>query len=506
MSKKNVVGGLGLVALGAAAAVAATHVQVHWGATAAASPAVAAEVKPALPPPSPQQLNDVRAFSHTMAQVAAQLSPSVVRIGVTKNGGQRRGPGQHRGGGNNPFEGTPFERFFGEGDEGPQPKQKGLGSGVVIDKKGYILTNNHVVEDADEVKVTFVDGKTVDGKVVGTDPKTDLAVVKVSGVDVKPARLGDSDKMEVGEFVMAIGNPFGLDHTVTVGVLSAKNRAGLQGNSHYEDFLQTDASINPGNSGGPLVNVNGEVVGINTMIVGMGTGIGFAVPSSMAKPIVEQLIQSGHVRRPYVGIRMQELTPELSKGLGKGAPEHGALVGQVDSGTPAEQAGAKAGDVIVAVNGQAVTDSRGVQHDVLMAKIGDKVDLTVWRDGKTIHLYPVTKELPGDTLVAENEGNRNGPAQTRGKLGIGLSSLTPNIAEQLGIDAHAKGAVITSVREGSPAQEAGLQQGDVIVEVDRHPVGSADEAVSALSSKKAAVHLVRVRRGDVALFVTLPAA
>jgi serine protease Do len=417
--------------------VAATHVQVHWGPSAVAAPVVAADVKPALPPPSAQQLNDARSFSHTLAQVAAQLSPSVVRIGVTKGGGGHRGPAVHRGG--NPFEGTPFERFFGDGDEGPQPKQRGLGSGVVIDKRGYILTNNHVVEDADEVKVSFVDGKTVEGKVIGTDPKTDLAVVKVSGVDVKAAKLGDSDKMEVGEFVMAIGNPFGLDHTVTVGVLSAKNRAGLPGNAgHYEDFLQTDASINPGNSGGPLVNVNGDVIGINTMIAGIGTGIGFAVPSSMAKPIVEQLIQGGRVRRPYIGIRMQELTPELVKGLGKDAPDKGALVQMIEPGTPAEQAGAKPGDVIVAVNGQTVADSRGVQKDVLGTKIGDKIDLTIWREGKTVHLYPVTKELPGDTRVAEGEGGGGGgPAQTRGKLGLGLSSLTPNMAEQLGVDARA---------------------------------------------------------------------
>jgi serine protease Do len=501
MRNRNVVGGLGLVALGAAAAVAATHVQVHWGPTAAAAPTVVAEVKPALPPPSQQQLNDARAFSHTLAQVAAQLSPSVVRIGVTKNGGHR-GPATHRG---NPFEGTPFERFFGQEDEGPQPKQKGLGSGVVIDKRGYILTNNHVVEDADEVKVTFVDGKTVDGKVVGTDPKSDLAVVKVSGVDVKTAKLGDSDKMEVGEFVMAIGNPFGLDHTVTVGVLSSKNRGGLQGNPNFQDFLQTDASINPGNSGGPLVNINGDVIGINTMILGMGTGIGFAVPSSMAKPIVEQLIQTGHVRRPYIGIHMQELTPELSKGLGSGSPEKGALVGQIDPGTPAEQAGVKPRDVIVAVNGQQVTDSRGVQRNVLGSKVGDKVDLTLWRDGKTIHLYPVTKELPGDTRVAENDNGGSGAEHARGKLGLALSSLTPNIAEQLGIGEGAKGAVITAVRDGSPAQEAGLQQGDVIVEVDRRPVASADEAVSALQ-KKVSVHLVRVRRHDAALYVTLPGA
>jgi serine protease Do len=503
MKKKNVVSGLGLVALGAAAAVAATHVELQWTHASAAPAVVAAEVKPALPPPSSQQLNDARSFSRTLAQVAAQLSPSVVRISIVKGG--KPGPAAHRRGGN-PFEGTPFDRFFGEGDEGGAmtPKQRGLGSGVVIDKRGYILTNNHVVEDADEVKVTFIDGKTVDGKVVGTDPKSDLAVVKVTGVDVKAAKLGDSDKMQVGESVMAIGNPFGLDHTVTVGVLSAKNRA-VQGGGQFEDFLQTDASINPGNSGGPLINLDGEVIGINTMIAGIGTRVGFAVPSSMAKPIVDQLISGGHVRRPYVGIRMQELTPEFQKALGQGAPEKGALVDNVEPGAPADSAGVKNRDVIVAVNGQPIADSRGVQRAVLGTSIGAKVDLTLWRDGKTVHVYPVTRELPGDNAIAARENGRS-PAESRGKLGLGLASLTPNIAAELGIDGHAKGAVVTSVRDGSPAQEAGLQQGDIIVEVDRRPVSTADDAVSALQTSKAPVHLVRVRRGADAMYLTLPAA
>src|SRR5262249_20573532 len=262
--------------------------------------------------PSKEQISDARMLSRTFAQVASQLSPSVVRIGITKGGG---GGGKTHGRRSNPFEGTPFERFFGDNDDegggfgGPQPKQKGLGSGVVIDKKGYILTNNHVVEDADDVKVTFVDGKTVTGKVVGTDPNTDIAVVKVDGVAVQPAKLGDSDKLQVGEWVIAIGNPFGLDHTVTVGVLSAKNRSGFQGGGHYEDFLQTDASINPGNSGGPLVNLDGEVVGINTMIAGIGTGIGFAVPSTVFKSVAEQLIHGGKLRPPYTAIPIHQVPP-----------------------------------------------------------------------------------------------------------------------------------------------------------------------------------------------------
>jgi serine protease Do len=510
MRTRNVVGGMTLVALGAAATVAATHVQVHWGQSAQAAPVVAADVKPALPPPSKEQISEARTLSRTFTQVAAQLSPSVVRISVTKGGGQKqRTGGMQRG--RNPFSGTPFERFFGDEDgggggfeEGPAPRQKGLGSGVVIDKRGYILTNNHVVEDADEVKISFADGKTVTGKVVGTDPKSDLAVVKVDGVDVQAARLGDSEKLLVGEWVIAIGNPFGLDHTVTVGVLSAKGRAGFQG-GHFEDFLQTDASINPGNSGGPLVNLDGEVIGINTMIAGMGTGIGFAVPSSMAKPIVEQLISTGHVRRPMVGIRMQEMTPEMAKTIGKGAPDHGALVAQLEPGSPAEKAGARPGDVIVAVNGQSVKDSRDVQRAIFAGKVGQRVDLSVWRDGQTVHLTPTTVEFPDDNRVASREAGGD-HSVSKGKLGIGLSSMTPMLAERIGVDPKVKGAVITSVRDGSPAQEAGLREGDILLEVDRKPVTNADDAVKALANDRAGGHLVRVRRGDGAIFFVIPTA
>jgi serine protease Do len=511
--KKNVVAGLALVGLGAAAAVGAGHVQVHFGQSAQAAPVIQADVKPALPPPSSAQVSEARGLSRTFAQVASQLSPSVVRISVTKGGG---GNNKLRTRGNNPFQGSPFERFFGgdgDGEDGPGfggqgPKQRGLGSGVVIDKKGYILTNNHVVEDADEVKVSFADGKTVAGKVVGTDPRSDLAVVKVDGVGVTPARLGDSEKLQVGEWVIAIGNPFGLDHTVTVGVLSAKNRSNLQGGTHFEDFLQTDASINPGNSGGPLVNLDGEVIGINTMIAGIGTGIGFAVPSSMAKPITEQLINGGKVRRPYIGIRMQDLTPEMAKGFGKGAPEKGALVAQVEPGSPADKAGAKPGDVIVAVTGQNVQGSKDVQRVILTKKIGDKVDVDVWRDGNKVRLSATTQELPGDDKVASRTGGNGGGdhSASKAKLGIGLSSMSPMLAQQLGVDPRTKGAVITSLREGSPAQEAGLHEGDLVVEVDRRPVQTADDAVKALSAERNGGHLVRVRRGDAALFVVIPTA
>jgi serine protease Do len=493
-----------LVALGAAGAWSAMHLKLAWGPAAqAAPPTVTAEAKAALPPPSAQQVSEARSMSRTFSQVASQLSPSVVRISVTKT--QKMGNVRGMRGGN-PFRGTPFERFFGDqdgGDDGdqpmPGPKERGTGSGVVIDERGNILTNNHVVEDADEVKVTFSDGKTVKGKVVGTDPKSDLAVVKVDGVSVKAAKLGDSDRMQVGEWVIAIGNPFGLDHTVTVGVLSAKNRSGFQ-TGHYEDFLQTDASINPGNSGGPLVNLDGEVVGINTMIAGIGTGIGFAVPSSMARPIADQLIGGGKVRRPYLGIVMQDVTPEIAKGLGK-APEKGALVGEVQPGSPADKAGVKAGDVVIAVDGSPVDGSKAVQRDVLSKKIGQRVSLEIWRDGKQQTIAATTAELPG----GEEHGARGGgSASPKAKLGLGIQSLTPEIAERLGLERSTRGAVITSVREGSPAQDAGLREGDVLVEVDRHPVVSGDEAVRLLASERPDGHLLRVKRGDAALFVVIP--
>jgi serine protease Do len=467
---------------------------------------VVAEAKPALPPPSASQVNEARSLSRTFTQVASQLSPSVVRISITKTVKNAR----HFRFGGNPFQGTPFERFFGGDDDdesgnggGSGPKQHGLGSGVVIDKKGYVLTNNHVVEDADDVKVSFVDGKTVSGKVVGTDPRTDLAVIKVEGVDVSVARIGDSEKLQVGEWVIAIGNPFGFDHTVTVGVVSAKNRRGLTKNN-YEDFLQTDASINPGNSGGPLVNLDGEVIGINTMIAGMGTGIGFAVPSSMFRPIVDQLIKTGKVRRPYIGVGMQDVTPELSKQFGNKAPEKGALVSKVESGSPAEKAGFKVEDVITQVDGVAVDGSSVVQRTIFGKSIGQKVDVAVWRDGKVLHLTPVTAERPNDEQQAQRSGG--GEKSSRAKLGLGLQSLTPDLAERVGVDRSTRGAVVTGVRDGSPAQEVGVREGDVIVEVDRRPVHSADEAVRLLSADRAGGHLLRVLRSDGSLFLVVPPA
>ena len=506
------VGFAAIIALGGLATFALSRVTVTFDHAAQAAPPIG--MRPALPPPTPAQVADARAFSRTFAQVAEQLKPSVVSIRVEKGGG---GPVSvrrfHRGGrgpSENPFQGTPFEQFFGgfgdnngggEGNGFETPRQVGAGSGVVIDSRGYILTNNHVIDGADTIKVTFSDGRELTGRVAGADPKTDLAVVKVDAPNLVAARLGDSDKLAPGEWVIAIGNPFGFDHTVTVGVISAKGRSGV-GGGQYEDFLQTDAAINPGNSGGPLVSLDGEVIGINTAIRGIGTMIGFAIPSSMARPIADQLIADGKVRRPYLGILMQDLTPELSMGLGAGAPMKGALVGQVEPTSPAARAGVQPGDVILAVDGGAIDGSKAVQKAVLRKRLGEGVQIKVWRNGKELALGATTVEHPGD--VGENQRLAgNGTAGSRTPLGLEIQTLTPEIAERLGM-AGERGVVVAGVTPGGPAAEVGLRQGDVLVEIDRLRVTSAEEATRLLRTERKGGHLARVRRGDSAQFVVIP--
>ncbi len=516
-------GGVGLVALGAAGAFAVSHVRVQIsGPVAHAAPGVAAEIKPALPPPTAAAVSDARALSRTFAQVAAQLSPSVVRITMGKTIKAPR-QGQFRG---LPFgfgpQGQPGFGGNDEDDEMPAPgrgnKQHGEGSGVVIDTHGHILTNNHVVAGADELKVTFLGGRTAPAKIVGTDPKTDLAVIEVTGVkDLVPAKLGDSDKLLIGEWVIAIGNPFGLDHTVTVGVLSAKGRAGVT-RGNFEDFLQTDASINPGNSGGPLVNLDGEVIGINTAIFSPGggfgggsggnIGIGFAVPSALAKPISEQLIAGGKVRRPFLGISMQDITPELQRALGQAAPEKGAIVAELTKDAPAARAGVKAGDIIVAIDGKAVENGHTVQREVFTKKIGQSIQLALWREGKQVQLVATAAEMPGEageegTAPAGVDKERESP---KAKLGLTLQSLSPDIAQQLRVPTGMRGVVVGAVRPDSPAAEVGLSRGDVIVEVDHRPVGSVAEVNGLLNQRRGAEsgHLLRILRGGMSSFVALP--
>jgi serine protease Do len=498
--------------------LACTRVKVTWdqhaSAAAPTTGATAAAVTPALPPPTKAQLEETRTISHTFAQVAEQVSPSVVSIKVAKKHKMRV---MHRGspfGQQLPF-GNPFGFPFGlpddddegNGDEPSGPVQRGAGSGVVIDDKGFILTNNHVVGEADDIKVQFLDGKELPAKIVGTDSRSDLAVIRVDtkGYGVKPAKLGDSEKLMVGEWVIAIGNPFGLDHTVTVGVISAKGRSGITNSKgNYQDFLQTDASINPGNSGGPLVNLAGEVIGINTAILGPGgnIGIGFAVPSDMAKPVVKELIASGKVKRPYLGITMQEMQQDMAKAFG--GPEKGALVQGLTPGGPAEKAGVRRGDIIVKVDGKTITTSRDVQRQVLQRRVGDTVALEVWREGKQVNLSSKAGELPGDDAPGSGAAGDE-PTNTKAKLGLSLQTLTPNMAERLGLKAQA-GVLIAGVKGGSPAADASLMRGDVLLEVDRKPVKTTEEASRLLTAERPGGHVLLVQRGDTALFVLLQPA
>jgi len=508
----------------AAAGVGAAY--FIWQKAADRSPVAIAQGQPSTPSPQvteapppvvaaqgTPQLEGARALSAAFTQVAATLRPSVVRITVEK-GIRPSGRGSHgrRFQFQRPF-GFPFGPFepfgpfgfdFGDPEDQPTPRQSGLGSGVIIDPQGYVLTNNHVIAGADKIKVELSDGRQFMAKVVGTDPKTDLALIKLEGATGLPAaRLGNSDQLQVGELVVAIGNPYGLKETVTVGVVSAKGRDHLQGGPVYEDFIQTDATINPGNSGGPLVNLNGEVVGINTAIklAQFGyTGIGFAIPSNMARHVAEQLRTTGRVRRAWLGVNIQNVTPDLAKGLGPNAPTAGALIAQVSPGSPAERAGLLPGDVVTSVDGRPVQASKDLQRLVLESRIGQTLQLSVWRKGMFLTIRATTGEMPEDGKLAlgPSQGGESGaPA-----YGLELRNLTPELRQQFGIEAQ-QGAVVVSVAPGSPAEDAGLAPGDLIIEVNNRTVKNAAEANKALATPSPHGHLLRVRRGDVAIFVML---
>ncbi len=405
-------------------------------------------------------------------QVAKKVQPSVVSIRSERT--VTVSPGE--GFGEDFFKGTPFEDFFKQhGGPPTKRRQMGEGSGVIVDPKGYILTNNHVVAGADKLTIRLFDGREFKGDVKGTDAKTDLAVVHVEAKDLPVATLGDSDKIQVGEWAIAIGSPFGLEETVTVGVISAKGRTGL-GTGTYEDFIQTDASINPGNSGGPLVNIEGEVIGVNAMIISPGQGIGFAIPINLAKTIMMELIKTGKVIRPWVGIGLQDLTPELMEAF-KVTEKEGALISQVYQGSPAEKAGLKIGDIVVQIDGKKIKDSQDVVREVLKRQIGQKIVLEVIRDGKRVEISVTTAEMPS----APGERKPAGPAKEW--FGLRVSSVTPDIARQLDLP-KAEGVVIEAVEIGSVAQGAGLRKGDVILEVNRQRIKDENDYRKAMEKVK----------------------
>ena len=404
-------------------------------------------------------------------EVAKKVKPSVVAIRSERT--VTVGPGF----GEDFFKGTPFEDFFKQhGGPPAKRKQRGEGSGVIVDTKGYILTNYHVVAEAEKISVHLSDGRELEGTVRGTDSRTDLAVVHVEATDLPVARLGDSDKIQVGEWAIAIGSPFGLEETLTVGVISAKGRSGL-GTGTYEDFLQTDASINPGNSGGPLVNIDGDVIGINAMIIQPGQGIGFAIPINLAKTIMVELIETGKVIRPWVGIGLQDITSDLMKFFHLKEKE-GALISQVYEGSPAERAGLKAGDVVIEIDEVKVANSQDLVREVLKRKVGQKVHLVILREAKRIEISLTTAQMP------EKIGEQRGPTQPEKEwFGLRVSNLTPDIARQMGLK-RTEGVVIVGAEPNSASQTAGLKAGDIILEVNRQEVFNENDYRSVMEKAK----------------------
>jgi len=436
---------------------------------------------------------EVIGFPQSFADLAEKVKPAVVNISTITT---VRIPG------------TPFRHFFGPDEEGPfgdffrrffgnipdrELKEQSLGSGFIIDKDGYIITNNHVVDGADEINVKLVDGREFKAKVVGRDSKTDLALIKISSLfkDLPTIALGDSDKIKVGDWVLAIGNPFGLGHTVTQGIISATGRA--IGSGPYNDFLQTDAPINPGNSGGPLVNLKGNVIGINTAIIAGGQGLGFAIPSNMAKSIISQLKEKGKVIRGWIGVSIQTVTPEMAKSFGLNEPK-GALVSDVVKGGPAETAGMKRGDIILSFDSRDVKRSSDLPMIVAETPVGKEVDVKAIRDGKEIHLKLKVAELTEQRMASQM------PVPS---LGMRVDDIRPQWQREFGLK-DKSGVVVIDVTPDSPADDAGIEAGDVIKEVDRRAVRNLKEyhdIMSRIAKDKQVLFLIK--RGSQTLYVSI---
>ncbi|MGD8943513.1 MAG: DegQ family serine endoprotease [Desulfobacterales bacterium] len=411
----------------------------------------------------------------SFSELAKQAQPGVVNIRTVKTveGG---GPVfRHFFG--DPFgRKNPFEDFGPFSDERQKEfKQRSLGSGFIIDRDGHIVTNNHVIEGADEITVRLSNDKEYDAEIVGRDPNTDLALIKIKGAaDLVPLKMGDSDKLTVGSWVVAMGSPFGLEQTVTAGIVSAKGR--VIGSGPYDDFIQTDASINPGNSGGPLLNMDGEVVGINTAIVARGQGIGFAIPVNLAQGIIRQLAESGSVTRGWLGVGIQDLTPELAEYYGI-KDKKGVLVARVFEGDPADKAGIKANDIIIAVDGKSVKTSRELTGTIANIPVGKNTPITVLRDGKEKTVKVKIAKRDDSERLARQEPEENG------ELGIRIAELTPEMAKRFGHSETEKGVLVVGVESGSKAAEAGIRQGDLVKEVNRKPVTSVSKLRAELKKE-----------------------
>lgn len=438
--------------------------------------------------PAQAGFRDKKMIPASFSELAQKVKPGVVNIQTvtTVKGGGR--VYEHFFGNpfgrNNPFDEF-FEPFF---RQQPNRKQSSLGSGFIIDKEGYIVTNNHVIDGADEIKVILSDKREFDAKIIGKDPATDLALIKITADDLHPLELGSSNDLDVGSWVVAVGSPFGLEQTVTAGIVSAKGR--IIGAGPYDDFIQTDASINPGNSGGPLLNLDGEVVGINTAIVRSGQGIGFAIPSDLARGIIDQLIQSKEVTRGWMGVMIQDLTPDLVDYYGLDE-QKGVVVGKVYEGDPADKAGIRAGDVIIDINGHPIEDSRDLSRTIAAFPVGEKITVHLIREGKKKNVAVVLEKRPesfADRMVEEGGFDL---------FGFQFKEMTPSMANRLNLPQTLKGLVVTEIKPDSKAAGSGIREGDVLIEINHKKVASLEDYLSTLDKvKKGKTVQLLFRRGN----------
>jgi serine protease Do len=431
------------------------------------------------------------------APLVKEVLPSVVNISSSKVVHNRMSSGELP---MDPF----FRQFFGQdGSQFNVPREsreKALGSGVIVSPEGYILTNNHVVDGATDVQVTLADKREFQAKVVGTDPKTDIAVLKINAKDLAPITIGDSSKVQVGDMALAVGDPFGVGETVTSGIISATGRSNL-GIEDYEDFIQTDAPINPGNSGGALINDRGELIGINTAIISHGSegsqGIGFAIPSDLARNVMDQILKTGHVTRAYLGIYPQDVTPAMARAFGEKQME-GIVIGEVSPDSPAKAAGLQRGDIILDVNGKPVNDSNQLRMSVSMMPPGTEVSIKYLRDGSEHTANVKLAEMPTESAKAESDNNNEGG--NKALEGVEVSNLTGSMARELGISPSTKGVVVTDIDPASKMADSGLQKGDVIQEVNHQPVSNVSEFQSAVR-KAGSSPLLLVNRDGHTLFI-----
>ncbi|MBV9037941.1 MAG: Do family serine endopeptidase [Acidobacteriaceae bacterium] len=469
--------------------------------------------------PDSSTVQRISSLSNSFADMIEKASPAVVKISSTRV----IKASEQQGNGNNPFLSDPFfQRFFGGPNARPRDqRERGLGSGVIISNDGYILTNNHVIDKASSLKVELADGRTFTGKMIGTDPQTDIGVVKIAASNLPTLSYANSDSARVGDLCFAIGNPFGQDHSVTMGIVSAKGRK-LEARAYIQNFIQTDAAINPGNSGGALINAKGELIGINTAILSGGSsfggeggniGIGFAVPSNMAKQVADQLMKNGKVSRGYMGATLGPIPADAAPLLGL-KDAKGAYIAEVAPGKPAAKAGLKQGDIVTAIDGKKVENYDELTADVISHSPGSTVSLDVIRDGKpmsvkiTLGQRPSSTDFDSSNRRGDNDGSNNGDNDNSGGTtarGISVETLTPELAQQAGVTDNIHGVVVTDVDQSSPAADAGVGRGLVITSVNRHPVANAQDFKREMAQAGDKPVLLTINQGGTsALIVVQP--